>query len=104
MIAYALVALVVRNSKSGKERLDAGFEMFLGAFLLCLFGYPALRGLLEGVTWFGGRGTPLTAIARDASPTFYWILEGFAILISILGAFIVRSGIRKYRRAREAAL
>ena len=101
---YAVLSLVVRHSRPGKARLEAGFEAFLGFFLLCFAGYPAVKGLVEGVTWFGARATPSVAVTRDASPTFYWVLEVFALVITVVGALIIRSGVRKIRHAREAAL
>jgi hypothetical protein len=109
LIALSLVSYVAaypfcRKLPSAKAKLDAAFEAFLGFYLVSIFAYPTLLGIIDGVVWFATRNFVPVAIVKSQHPYLYWVLEGLGVFVSAIGVAIIGTGIHKIRKPTTNAL
>jgi hypothetical protein len=80
--ASALFGIACLGTVFGSE---THFQLLFGSTLFLLFAFSVVRGLVEGFVWFGGRFTEPVKIHMEQAPRFYWGLQCFLALVSILG-------------------
>ncbi len=100
LLAYAVSYPFCRGSATAMARRELVFEFFFGVFLVCLFAYPTLLGLVRGQAWLSTKAFHSVAIARIDHPGAYWAVESFGAVATALGFVILGSASRKIKKLR----
>lgn len=88
--------LYFRNTVA-TPRLDAAFQVFSGFFMVCVFAYTAMQGLIDGEMWVATKAAVPVRISEDDRPGAYWVLEAIGALVAFIGVAMMAAGIHRFR-------